>query len=447
MIGYRYYWGKDPVPSQGADAEQVLDQLSDLVLRENDISKALDLLKQQGIKPTEESQGLQGIQEFLEQVRRLKQKLQEAMSSSSNPSLLEELKRLEKLEHELRRASWGLDLEKIDAQQIQELLGEESYQLWNQIKSIPRLLEIKGYIEKLGAKYELTPKGMRKIGQRALQDIFATLARDALGNHQTRFRGSGFSFLLEDCKPYQFGDPFHLNLSRTLMNSLGRRNRSSRPAENGCVLELSAEDFEVYQTEKRTRTSVVLMLDMSGSMARDEKFFAAKKVALALHTLIHTQFPHDRLHLVGFSSYARALQSKDLPSLNWDLDNPYTNMEEGLHPGQIIPEPGTRPQQADHHGLGRGADRSPGERKGFFPVPPPSQNTGQDPPGVQEMRDPGHQPQYFHARPGCPPAAIRAGDLQAEPRPGLLHHSPEPRPVSLRRFPRPEAEVDPDVST
>ena len=118
--------------------------------------------------------------------------------------------------------------------------GKQSYQLWNQIKSIPRLLEIKGYIEKLGAKYELTPKGMRKIGQRALQDIFATLTRDALGNHQTRFRGSGISFLLEDSKPYQFGDPFHLNLSRTLMNSLGRRTRTSARPEDGRLLELSA---------------------------------------------------------------------------------------------------------------------------------------------------------------------------------------------------------------
>jgi len=74
----------------------------------------------------------------------------------------------------------------------------------------------------------------------------------------------------------------------------------------------------------------VLMLDMSGSMARDEKFFAAKKVALALHTLIQTQFPHDNLKLVGFSSYARPLKEKDLACLNWDLENPYTNMEEGL---------------------------------------------------------------------------------------------------------------------
>jgi uncharacterized protein with von Willebrand factor type A (vWA) domain len=330
MIGYRYYYGKEPFPSQqGANADEILKQLSDLLLRENDISKALDLLKQQGIKPNDECQGLQGIQDFLEQVRRLKQKLQESMSSS-DPSALEELKRLEKLEHELRRASWGLDLEKIDAQQIQDLLGEQSYQLWNQIKAIPRLLEIQGYIEKLGSKYELTPKGMRKIGQRALQDIFSALTRDALGSHHTRFRGGGINLLLEDSKPYQFGDPFYLNLSRTLMNSLGRQSRTSNQPQDGRLLDLSPEDFEVFQTEKRTQTSIVLMLDMSGSMARDEKFFAAKKVALALNTLIQTQFPQDRLHLVGFSSYARPLKSKDLPCLNWDLDNPYTNMEEGL---------------------------------------------------------------------------------------------------------------------
>ena len=144
----------------------------------------------------------------------------------------------------------------------------------------------------------------------------------------------------------------------------------------------------MYQTEKRTRSSVVLMLDMSGSMARDEKFFAAKKVALALHTLIHTQFPHDRLHLVGFSSYARALeeQGPSLPQLG--PGQPLHQHGGRAHPGQIIPQPGTRPQQADHHGLGRGADRSPGEREGLFPVPASPQDPGQDPPGVQEMRGP-----------------------------------------------------------
>ncbi len=329
MIGYRYFSGREPVPSKGTNAEEILQHLSDLLLRENDIGKSLDLLKQQGVKEEDESPGLQGIHDFLEEVRRLKQKLQEC-GSALDPSAMEELKRLEKLEHELRRASWGLDLEKINAQEIRELLGEQSYQLWNNLKAIPRLLEVEGYIEKLGAKYTLTPKGMRKIGQRALQDIFESLTRDVLGNHETHFRGNGINLLLEESKPYQFGDPFHLNLSRTLMNTLGRQALSSPRSKGGRLLDLCTDDFEVYQTEKRTRTAIVLMLDMSGSMARDEKFFAAKKVALALHTLIQTCFPQDRLQVVGFSSYARPLKGKDLPCLNWDLDNPYTNMEEGL---------------------------------------------------------------------------------------------------------------------
>ena len=97
MIRYRYFLGPEPLSSsQETNAEDILKQLSDMLLRENDISKALDLLKQQGIKQSEECPGLQGIHDFLEQVRKLKQKLQESMSPS-DPSALEELKRLEKM--------------------------------------------------------------------------------------------------------------------------------------------------------------------------------------------------------------------------------------------------------------------------------------------------------------------------------------------------------------
>ncbi len=327
MTRYRYYFGVEEFPSE-SDAEGVLDRLSDLLMKENDVGKALDLLKQQGLRGEDESVEQPGVQDFLEEVRRLKESLKS--SASDIPELLERLKRLEKLEHEMRRASWGMELEKISAEEIRELLGEQSYQSWDKLKAIPRLLEVNGYIEKLGAKYAMTPKGMRKIGQRALQSIFNSLTRDALGDHETLLRGSGGALLMEESKPYQFGDPFNLNLNRTLMNALERRAHVHRRLKGHAYLNLCPEDFEVYQTEKRTRSAIVLMLDMSGSMARDEKFVAAKKVALALHTLIQTQFPQDSLQLVGFSSYARVLKSRDLACLNWDLDNPYTNMEEGL---------------------------------------------------------------------------------------------------------------------
>jgi uncharacterized protein with von Willebrand factor type A (vWA) domain len=328
MIRYRYYSGKEDLTSKDADGQEILDNLSDLLLHENDVSKSLDLLRQQGVRGREEEKGLKGIHDFLEQVRRLKEKIQR--TASSNPAAAEEMKRLEKLEHELRRASWGLDMDKINAQEIRDLLGDQDYRSWNTLKAMPRLLETDGLVERLEGKYILTPKGMRKIGQKALRDIFALLRRDALGNHETHFRGSGTGLLLDESRPYEFGDAFHLNLSQTLLNSLFREALTPDHSGNGKLLNLRAEDFEVFQTEKRTRSAVVLMLDMSGSMARDDKFFAAKKVALALHTLIHFQFPNDKLFLVGFSSFARVLKSKDLPYLNWDLDNPYTNMEEAL---------------------------------------------------------------------------------------------------------------------
>ncbi len=328
MIRYRYYSGKDDFTSKDADAQDILDNLSDLILRENDVNKSLDLLKQQGIRSREENKTLKGIHDFLEEVRRLKEKIQRI--GSPTPAAAEEMRRLEKLEHELRRASWGLDMDKINAQEIRDLLGEQDYRNWDSLKAMPRLLENNGLVERLEGRYVLSPKGMRQIGQKALRDIFSLLRKDALGHHETHFRGNGTSLLLDESRPYEFGDAFHLNLSQTLLNSLYRESRMPDPPGNGKLLNLRPEDFEVFQTEKRTRSAIILMLDMSGSMARDDKFFAAKKVALALHTLIQFQFPNDKLFLVGFSSFARMLKSKDLPYLNWDLDNPYTNMEEAL---------------------------------------------------------------------------------------------------------------------
>ena len=36
-------------------------------------------------------------------------------------------------------------------------------------------------------------------------------------------------------------------------------------------------------------------------------FLAAKKVAIALDTLIRTRYPRDKLHVVGFAYYAREI--------------------------------------------------------------------------------------------------------------------------------------------
>ena len=126
-----------------------------------------------------------------------------------------------------------------------------------------------------------------------------------------------------DTKPYQYGDHFAPDINQTLMNSLRKRG-------GGTPVRISPEDFEVYQTENSASSSTALLLDMSKSMRHDNNFVSAKMVALALESLIRTKYARDNLTIIGFSSWARPLSIEELPSLQWDNENPYTNMEEGF---------------------------------------------------------------------------------------------------------------------
>ncbi|MFN8540708.1 MAG: VWA domain-containing protein [Thermomicrobiales bacterium] len=241
--------------------------------------------------------------------------LQEAMRVMQN------LQGLDELEQQLRQAQYG-NIGNIDAEMVQELMGDESAEDVRRLQNLVKLLEDAGYVEKRGKKLEVTPRGMRKIGQKALTDIFSHLKKDRVGNHVTDRRGAGGD-RTDDTKEYEFGDPFLLDLRGTLMNSVRREGV-------GSPLKLAPEDFEVYRTELNTQTSTVLMVDMSRSMLLRGCFFAAKKVALALDSLIRGQFPRDTLHIIGFSYQARELKPDALPQLVWDEYEYGTNMQHGF---------------------------------------------------------------------------------------------------------------------
>ncbi|MEJ7653649.1 MAG: hypothetical protein WKH64_10075 [Chloroflexia bacterium] len=166
------------------------------------------------------------------------------------------------------------------------------------------MLEDAGLIRPNGDRWDLTPRAMRRIGQRALQDIFGKLAKDRFGGHKTEKYGVGGD-RLDESKPYTFGDPFLLDMKQTIMNGLARNGP-------GAPVRLEPSDFEVYRTELATQSSTVLMIDMSRSMMLRGLFFAAKKVAMALDSLIRGQFPRDTLHIVGFAYVARD-EAAELP--------------------------------------------------------------------------------------------------------------------------------------
>ena len=79
----------------------------------------------------------------------------------------------------------------------------------------------------------------------------------------------------------------------------------------------------------RDRSSTVLMLDLSLSMPMRDNFLPAKKVAMALHSLISSQFPRDYLGIVSFSEVAKELKASELPEVSWDFVYG-TNMHHGF---------------------------------------------------------------------------------------------------------------------
>jgi uncharacterized protein with von Willebrand factor type A (vWA) domain len=111
--------------------------------------------------------------------------------------------------------------------------------------------------------------------------LFGKLAKDHIGQHAVDRNGQGHERTYET-KPYEYGDPFLLDLKETLMNAVERRGA-------GTPVRLVPDDFEVFRTELLTQSATVVMLDLSRSMIYNGCFMPAKKVALALHALIRGQ--------------------------------------------------------------------------------------------------------------------------------------------------------------
>ncbi|MFM9107606.1 MAG: vWA domain-containing protein [Chloroflexota bacterium] len=248
---------------------------------------------------------------------------EESITLAEAMGLMDRLQQLDELESRLRDVRDWQDLAGLDDSLVRDLLGEQEQEQMAQLREFARLLEDAGYARRTRRGYELTPQGVRKIGEKALTDIFADLKRDRIGQHDLR-RAGGAGDRTDSTKPYEWGDPFLLDIPKTIMNAV---QRGEQP---GGGVRLQPRDFEVYRTEYATRVSTVLMVDMSRSMLYNGCFTAAKKVALALDSLIRGKYPRDTLSIIGFSYLAQEIKPADLPTLDWNEYNYGTNLQHGF---------------------------------------------------------------------------------------------------------------------
>ena len=244
---------------------------------------------------------------------------EENMTLEEAMNVMGELQSMDDLEAQIRQAMRRGDLDELDAEMLEALLGEEARQDLDRLAEIAKRLEEAGYLRRDGDRLELTPAAVRKIGQKVLRDLFGDLRKGRAGDHELAVRGTGGEHT-DETKPYEFGDPFEIHLHRTVMNAIERQGA-------GTPVKVGIQDFEVKRTEHVVQAATVLLIDQSKSMGMFGSWGAAKRVALALEALIRGKFPRDRFWMVGFSDYAVPIKTDDLPTLTWNMWVSGTNMQ------------------------------------------------------------------------------------------------------------------------
>jgi uncharacterized protein with von Willebrand factor type A (vWA) domain len=239
---------------------------------------------------------------------------------------LEELAELDELAGALNQDYPGASLEDVDADAVARALGRSAVDDLKALQELERELERQGYLNRRNGQLELTPRAVRRLGASALTKVFKHLDARGRGAHDVRDAGSAGD-LTGSSREWRFGDEQPLDVVRTVRNAVLRR--AGEGARPGSEVRLAVEDFEVAETERRTSAAVCLLVDLSYSMALRGTWGIAKSTALALHSLITTKYPQDKLHVIGFSDYARQLNPTELAGLDSEMVQG-TNLQHAL---------------------------------------------------------------------------------------------------------------------
>ncbi len=275
------------------------------------------------------SQARQQLQELVQLIQQMKSLTelnkdhpftgQKSVNPAEAQRLKEKLDMLDDLQQKLVDAIEYGDLFN-DVEQLKELLGEEAAQAFEAKRDEVR----KQFAEALQATgdvdyneetdiYKITPGAARKIGEKALKEVFSRLFTDGIGRHHATFTGDG-NVEMTTTQPYEFGDSLtSLDLPSSLMNSAIRQIGS--PEQEKGKIRIDSRDFVVHQTKGAASSAIVMLIDQSGSMSREGRFFNAKKLALALDALIRTEYPEDKLYFICFSTFAKQISIGSIPEL------------------------------------------------------------------------------------------------------------------------------------
>ncbi|WP_045732699.1 vWA domain-containing protein [Pseudarthrobacter chlorophenolicus] len=251
---------------------------------------------------------------------------QDGLGLGDGTGVLQDLAELDELSEQLSQSYNGSRLDDLDLDALSRQLGPDAAVSARTLAEIERAMEDGGYLRRgPDGDLRLSPQAMRRLGKSLLQDTARQLS-GRQGQRDTRLAGAAGE-QTGSSRPWEFGDAEPWDVTRAMTNAIRRTMADGGAPGRG--LRLTPEDIEVAETEARTQAAVVLLVDVSFSMAAEGRWVPMKRTALALHHLVSTRFRGDRLQLVTFGRYAQSMDIGELTALP-ALREQGTNLHHGL---------------------------------------------------------------------------------------------------------------------
>jgi len=251
---------------------------------------------------------------------------QEGLGLGDGTGVLQDIAELDGLAEQLSQSYNGSNLGDLDLDALARQLGQGAAVTARTLAGIERAMQDGGYLRGgTDGDLRLSPQAMRRLGKSLLQDTARQLS-GRQGRRGTRVAGAAGE-QTGSSRQWEFGDAEPWDVTRTLTNAISRT--AADGGNPGSGLELTAADIEVSETEARTQAAVVLLVDVSFSMAAEGRWVPMKRTALALHHLVSTRFRGDRLELITFGLYAQSMDIGELTALPVRREQG-TNLHHGL---------------------------------------------------------------------------------------------------------------------
>lgn len=221
----------------------------------------------------------------------------------------EELETIDRLLKQLEEAAKNARLYVIDMEALQRFADEaqlvDLQRLSGQINELlKQQAEQQGLLDENG-RLQLTPKAYKLFQGKLLEQIFSQLQAAKSGRHDVGLSGDG-AVELQRTRPYEFGDSLaNMDVTGSLVNAMIRETGEHGGPPPGGRIRMKPEDLEIHHTRNTPKCATAVLMDMSGSMRWGGLYSHVKRMALALHGLIRSEYPGDFVDFIEIASLAK----------------------------------------------------------------------------------------------------------------------------------------------